>query len=99
MIRFCSWCGANLGEKEPLDDKRVTHGICDPCYDTAMAGEGPEVHGKTERAICLACGHACAIVGEDQGHGYTERGSHGQTEVRVLGVSHCCGAEFVRVEA
>ncbi len=34
MRRFCAWCEKEgklelLGEKEPLDDPTVTHGVCD----------------------------------------------------------------------
>ena len=34
MRRYCAWCEGEgtaelLGEKEPLDDQRETHGICD----------------------------------------------------------------------
>lgn len=31
MIRECAWCKRILGEKEPLDDPKVTHGICENC--------------------------------------------------------------------
>lgn len=31
MIRICCKCGANLGEKPPLDDKSVTHTYCPTC--------------------------------------------------------------------
>jgi len=34
----CAWCGKDLGEKEPLDDGRVTHGICQECK-TVMEAE------------------------------------------------------------
>ena len=33
MKRVCAWCNADLGEREPLDDLRVTHGICGVCAD------------------------------------------------------------------
>ena len=33
MIRQCCACKEILGEKAPLDDKRVSHGLCDPCRD------------------------------------------------------------------
>lgn len=33
MIRVCMVCKKVFGEKEPLDDKSPTHGICDPCFD------------------------------------------------------------------
>ena len=31
MIKQCAWCGDYMGEIEPLDDKRITHGICAYC--------------------------------------------------------------------
>ena len=36
MIRVCAWCKKILGEKEPLDDPTVTHGICDECLAEKM---------------------------------------------------------------
>ena len=36
MIRQCAWCNKNMGEVEPLEDKRTTHGICPECYETIM---------------------------------------------------------------
>jgi len=31
MKRVCAWCGKFLGEKKPLEDKSVTHSICNKC--------------------------------------------------------------------
>ena len=33
MIRQCSWCDTPMGEKEPLDDKTITHCICEKCNE------------------------------------------------------------------
>jgi len=33
MIRVCIRCEKVMGEKEPLEDESLTHGICDECYD------------------------------------------------------------------
>ena len=33
MIRVCMFCNTIFGEKEPLHDKRPTHGICVPCFE------------------------------------------------------------------
>ena len=33
MLIICSWCKKKLGEKEPLEDKRKTHSICNECYE------------------------------------------------------------------
>jgi hypothetical protein len=31
MEVVCSWCGEKIGQKEPLEDKTKTHGICPVC--------------------------------------------------------------------
>ena len=31
MVRKCTWCSEIFGEKEPLEDKSITHGICEMC--------------------------------------------------------------------
>lgn len=36
MIQRCSWCQTVYGEKEPLDDNRETHGVCDECHARLM---------------------------------------------------------------
>jgi transcriptional regulator with PAS, ATPase and Fis domain len=33
MKVVCSYCNKNLGDKEPLLDQAVTHGICKECYE------------------------------------------------------------------
>jgi len=33
MIRVCAWCQKYLGEKEPLEDKSITHTICGACKE------------------------------------------------------------------
>jgi hypothetical protein len=37
MKRVCCICKVHIGDKEPLDDKRVTHGICEICYPKEIA--------------------------------------------------------------
>ena len=32
----CSWCGKDLGEKEPLEDKSETHTLCDSCLNILL---------------------------------------------------------------
>ena len=29
----CAWCQKPMGEKDPLNDERVSHGICKQCSD------------------------------------------------------------------
>ena len=38
MVRICMYCHKILGEKEPLDDKSETHGMCDSCADLFEEG-------------------------------------------------------------
>lgn len=33
MVVICSYCRKKVGEKEPYEDKRHSHGICPVCYD------------------------------------------------------------------
>jgi len=33
MIIQCSWCKRKMGEKPPIEDKRITHGICSECVN------------------------------------------------------------------
>lgn len=35
MVRVCCVCKKILGEKEPLDDKSVTHTYCEECAKKA----------------------------------------------------------------
>jgi hypothetical protein len=42
MKRECAWCGAMLGQVEPLENNRTTHGICRPCSDV--------VEGRAEQS-------------------------------------------------
>ena len=37
MIRVCMTCDQIFGEKEPLEDKSETHGLCPVCYPIEMA--------------------------------------------------------------
>lgn len=32
MKIVCAWCEKELGEKEPLEDKDITHGMCFRCF-------------------------------------------------------------------
>jgi hypothetical protein len=36
MIIICSKCKCNLGEKEPLENKNLTHGLCPECMKKYM---------------------------------------------------------------
>jgi hypothetical protein len=33
----CAWCAKPLPDKPPLDDPRVSHGICDDCCEQQHA--------------------------------------------------------------
>ncbi len=31
MKVICAWCKKDMGEKEPLNDPKITHSVCDNC--------------------------------------------------------------------
>jgi hypothetical protein len=37
MKRECAWCGQNLGQSVPLDEKGITHSICLSCSEKMLA--------------------------------------------------------------
>ena len=41
MQRICAWCGANLGQKEPLDNPNVAATICHGCAEHLAAYRNP----------------------------------------------------------
>ena len=32
MKVICAWCKKPMGEKEPLDNTNISHGICPDCF-------------------------------------------------------------------
>lgn len=40
MKVVCAWCKKDLGEKEPLEEKTVSHGMCEECYSSITAHMG-----------------------------------------------------------
>jgi hypothetical protein len=32
LFFHCAYCGKIIGEKEPLEDKKISHGCCEECY-------------------------------------------------------------------
>jgi hypothetical protein len=51
MKRYCAWCRLDMGRKEPLDDPRVTHGICQACGEGMVraAKRQPGDRGEARR--------------------------------------------------
>jgi hypothetical protein len=52
LVIKCAWCGKYMGEKEPYDDKSVTHGICPECrakYFPKKDGLLPQTHHSIPR--------------------------------------------------
>ena len=39
MRKRCSWCQKDMGVKPPLEDNRISHGICPACRDKLLAPE------------------------------------------------------------
>ena len=63
MKRICAWCLKFMGEKEPLKDKRKTHGICDSCFpkvtEEYMKRKGEEANA---RGRSRGAGDVCSVV-------------------------------------
>lgn len=38
MKIICAWCRKDMGEKEPLSDKRISHSICKECAKKTEKG-------------------------------------------------------------
>jgi len=43
MIVICAWCKKELGEKEPMENKTETHGVC--CFCAALLKEKYKIIG------------------------------------------------------
>lgn len=42
MTILCAWCGLNMGQKEPVQDRRVSHGMCPECEEKQLAEDAKE---------------------------------------------------------
>ncbi len=59
MIRVCNYCLKIMGEKEPLEDTRIRHGICKKClvkWFPALVGKKVERHADFNMERHTACG-------------------------------------------
>jgi methanogenic corrinoid protein MtbC1 len=48
LIRWCSYCCRFICECEPWDDYRITHGVCQSCFQLAAAGNLPDLQAMEE---------------------------------------------------
>ena len=44
MLVQCGWCGKPIGEKSPLEDHGISHGICAECRVKYQDGPPREVY-------------------------------------------------------
>lgn len=51
MIRQCATCLIMMGEKAPLSDKSVTHGICEECSIKMLKKAGIEITDEMLRSM------------------------------------------------
>lgn len=42
MIRLCAWCNCVLGRTSPVEDGKVSHGICLACQQALLEEEPAE---------------------------------------------------------
>lgn len=52
MKSVCAWCKVVLGDKEPLDDLRTTHGICATCFKNQTSEPRTGDHMSYTCQIC-----------------------------------------------
>lgn len=57
MIRICYRCQEAYGEKEPLDDKSETHGLCPVCLpkETEIIRRELDRIDRDRRAVGIKC--------------------------------------------
>lgn len=48
MRVVCSYCKCELPEKEPLDDKRISHSVCPTCFDVVFPKEIDDDKGNDQ---------------------------------------------------
>jgi hypothetical protein len=53
MVTICAWCQRYLGNKEPLADPSLTHGICKTCALRHQLGGSPTLVVSRDRADAL----------------------------------------------
>ncbi len=51
LVVKCAWCGKYLGEKEPYEDKSVTHGICPECREKYFPKKKDNLSAQTHNSI------------------------------------------------
>jgi len=51
LVIKCAWCGRYLGEKEPYEDKSVTHGICPECQAKYFPKKKDDLSPQTFHSI------------------------------------------------
>ncbi len=51
LVVKCAWCGKYLGEKEPYEDKSVTHGICPECREKYFPKKKDNLSPQTHHSI------------------------------------------------
>ena len=51
LVIKCAWCGKYMGEKEPYEDKSVTHGICSECRAKYFPKKKNDLSPQTHHSI------------------------------------------------
>ena len=49
MKRICGWCKKDLGEKEPLEDKAISHGMCEDCEKKILKEEEDKKNARKKK--------------------------------------------------
>lgn len=97
MIVKCAWCGKDMGEKPPYEDKSITHGICDECYRKAVEDIKPKEGGESEckkekptgkeltrfamKLVAVMRGHSAGTVSVPKLKGWTKEDLEGTADL------------------
>jgi hypothetical protein len=70
MKAICSYCRQDMGEREPLDDPRVTHGMCESCalhFEKQWAGvDIGEYLDMLSVPVLVLAGEQARVVGANE---------------------------------
>jgi len=68
MYQVCYRCGAIYGEKEPLEDKGLTHGLCPVCLPIELK----QLEDELDKQGIGGIGHASNAFAQGHMHKFIE---------------------------
>ena len=89
MKVICSYCRKKIGEKEPLDDDNVSHGMCEDCYEyyqEQIKGLSlDEFLNKFEAPVLIVDEEGRIVAANEMAETITGRGKSSRDLIGLLG--------------